>query len=295
MIFIDALVDTGKLVPLLAISYFVIAFIEYRYGSRMSHYIMRMGALGPVAGALFGCIPQCGFSVVASALYVKRLISVGTLLAVFLSTSDEAIPILLSMPDMANMVWLLIAIKITIAIIAGIIIDFFVRKRPVFKPEGEAPHDTSYGDVVKEHPGCCSHGLYDKHSKIKALVIHPLWHTLKIFLFLLSLTLIFNIFVEKVGMKSIESMLLSGTVFQPAIASFIGLIPNCFASVLLAELFAKGAISFGSMVAGLCAGAGLGLLVLIKENKDFKDTLFVVGLLLAVSIFVGILIQCAIG
>jgi len=289
----EALIDTGKLVPLLALIYFLVAFLEYRYGNRMGHFIMHLGAWGPVAGALFGCVPQCGFSVAASALYVKRLISVGTLVAVFLSTSDEAIPVLLSMPNKANMVGLLIIIKVVIAVIAGVTIDYWIRTRSVSKLKKETLTSASYIDIVKEHPGCCSHGINGTRSKLKVLILHPLWHTLKIFVFLLFLTIALSFFVEKIGEERIGSLLLSGTVFQPALASFIGLIPNCFASVVLAELFAKGAISFGAMVAGLCSAAGLGLLVLVKENKDFKDTLRVVGLLLVVSIFFGVVIQFA--
>ncbi len=123
------------------------------------------------------------------------------------------------------------------------------------------------------------------------MILHPLWHTVKIFAFLLVLSIVFNVIVDRIGQARIEGLLLRGSAFQPALASLMGLIPNCFASVLLANLFANGAISFGSMVAGLCAGAGLGLLVLIKENRSLKDTLFVIGLLLAISIFAGVVIQ----
>lgn len=128
-ILIEALADTSKLVPLLAAIYFLFSFLEYSYGDRMWHFILRMGAWGPMAGALCGCLPQCGFSVIAAALYSKRLVSVGTLLAVFISTSDEAVPVLLTMPEKAPVVVQLIAIKVVIAIIAGIIVDFFVNKR----------------------------------------------------------------------------------------------------------------------------------------------------------------------
>jgi len=290
-ILIEALIDTGKLIPLLAVIYFLVGFLEFYYGDRMNHYIMRLGVFGPVAGAIFGCIPQCGFSVVASALYVKRLISTGTLLAVFLSTSDEAVPVLLSMPDKVGMVGLLIFIKVLIAVITGIAVDYFIRLHNQAKTIKNDRGAVSYNDAVAGHPGCCSHGLVDKPSKVKVLILHPLWHTVKIFAFLFILTAALNFFVEMIGRGRFESMFLGGTVFQPVLASFIGLIPNCFASVLLAQLFAQGVISFGSLVAGLCSGAGLGLLVLIKENKNIKDTLFVIGLLLAISISAGIIIQ----
>ncbi len=288
----EALIDTGKLVPFLAAIYFVVGFLEYRYGDRISHVLRDLGTLGPIVGALLGCIPQCGFSVVASALYVKRVISVGTLLAVFLSTSDEAVPVLLSMPDKAKMVGVLIVIKVVIAIAAGVGIDYVIRVCQAPRPK-EVTANASSVAVVKAHAGCCSHGLDGRPTKVQALFLHPLQHTARISGFLLLLTIVLNFVVEQMGPERIGAVLLRGTIFQPVLASLIGLVPNCFASVLLAELYAKGSISFGALVAGLCAGGGLGILVLLKENRDFKDTAFVVGLLLTVSIVSGIVIQLA--
>ena len=288
----EALIDTAKLVPFLAAIYFVVGFLEYRYGDRTGHVLRDLGALGPIVGALLGCIPQCGFSVVASALYVKRGISVGTLLAVFLSTSDEAVPVLLSMPDKAKMVGVLIAIKLVIAIAVGVGLDYVIRVCQARRSKEAIPKASSVA-VVKDHAGCCSHGLDGRPTKVQALFLHPLRHTAKIFLFLLLLTLVLNFVVQQMGPERIGAVLLQGTIFQPILASLIGLVPNCFASVLLAELYAKGSISFGALVAGLCAGGGLGILVLLKENGDFKDTVFVIGLLLTVSVVSGILIQLA--
>jgi len=290
-LFMDALVDTTKLLPLLAVVYFLVSFFEYRYGNRIGSFLVHFNRFGPILGALFGCIPQCGFSVVASALYVKRIVSVGTLLSVFLSTSDEAVPILLAIPHKAHLVGILIVIKVIIAIIAGITVDFIIGLRQAVKSGGVVSTPVSCEDALKGHSGCCSHGVDEKRSKIKSLLIHPLWHTVKIFFFLLLLSIILNLVMDKIGQENIAKVLLNGTVFQPFLASLIGFIPNCFASVILAELFIKGAISFGSMVAGLCAGSGLGMLVLIKENKNFKDTLFIISLLIGVSVLVGVVIQ----
>ena len=290
-IFINALTDTVKLVPLLALVYFLVGFFEYEYGDRMGGSIMRFGALAPVAGAVFGCIPQCGFSVVASALYVKRLISPGTLLAVYISTSDEAVPVLLAMPNKIEMVGNLIVIKLIIAVIAGILIDLVLRSKKVEECDcGSSAHAApdAHGE---DHPGCCAHKFDEKDSKLKMLVIHPLKHTLKIFLYLFAFTLVLNALIVFIGEKRLVSIFLAGNIFQPALASLVGLIPSCLASVFLADLFAKGVITFGSLVAGLSAGAGLGFLVLIRENKNFKDTLFIIGLLLTVSIFSGVVIQ----
>lgn len=286
----EALVDTGKLVPFLAAIYVVVGFLEYGSGPKVRRWLQGLGITGPIVGALLGCVPQCGLSVVASALYVKRTISTGTLLAVFLSTSDEAVPVLLAMPDKARIVGLLIVTKVLIAIIAGVGFDAFMRvwraRRPV-----EMLSDDSSLPVGKEHLGCCSHGLNGRPTRIQALVLHPLRHTAKMFALLLLLTVVLNFLVEMTGPSRIGTVLLQGSLFQPVLASLIGLIPNCFASVLLAELFAKGALSFGALVAGLCAGAGLGLVVLLKENGNWKDTAVVIGLLLTVSIVSGMVVQ----
>jgi hypothetical protein len=291
----DAFTDTVRLLPLLAAVYFFVSFLEYRYGDRMGSFLAHFHKFGPVVGALFGCIPQCGFSVVASALYVKRVISVGTLLAVFLSTSDEAVPILLSVPRLAHMVGILIIIKVAIAVTAGMTVDLVLHSMKISKLKKAASMDAACEDAIMGHSGCCSHGVDKERSKIRSLLIHPLWHTAKIFIFLFVLSAALNYSVYLIGGAKIEEFLLKGTIFQPLLTSMIGLVPNCFASVLLAGLFAKGAISFGSMVAGLLAGAGLGMLVLVKENKDTKDTISIIGLLVGISVIAGVVIQMVSG
>ncbi|MFA5286825.1 MAG: putative manganese transporter [Candidatus Omnitrophota bacterium] len=290
---IDALFDTLKLLPLLAAVYFFVSFIEFRFGERMGDFLTRFNKFGPVIGALFGCIPQCGFSVVASALYVKKVVSVGTLIAVFISTSDEAVPILLSIPDKIHLVGTLILIKVAIAITAGVVIDLILRPKQAVKLKGRVSTRAIYEEAITGHSGCCSHEVDEKRSKIKSLLIHPLWHTIKIFGFLLLLSVMLNCILDRIGEERIGSMLLNGTMLQPVLAAAIGLIPNCFTSVFLAGMFVKGAISFGSMVAGLCSGAGLGMLVLVKENKNIKDTFFIIGLLLGISVLAGVVIQLA--
>lgn len=290
-LFIDALSDTVRLLPLLAIVYFLVSFIEYRFGGRMGGFLARFSRFGPVIGALLGCIPQCGFSVVAAALYVKKVISTGTLLAVFLSTSDEAIPVLLSMPSRAGMVGMLILIKIVVAIIAGMAVDLVLNSRKSPEPLKDISAQGICEDAIAGHSGCCDHEVDNKRSKIKSLLLHPLLHTLKIFVFLLVLSVILNFILGRIGQERIGKLLLSGNLLQPVLASIIGLIPNCFASVVLAQFFTEGIISFSSLVAGLCAGAGLGMLVLAKENKSLKDTSSIIGLLVGVSLLVGLVIR----
>lgn len=282
---IHAFEDTVKMLPFLAVIYSLIGFLEYRYGARMGDMVMRFGMFAPIVGAALGCIPQCGFSVIAAALYVKRLISVGTLLAVFLSTSDEAIPVFLSMPDKVSTVGFLISVKVLIAVVAGISIDLFLNGGNKTKVD-----DASSQNVAFTHPGCCAHDLTGHRSVIKAVVYHPLQHTLKIFIFLLTLTVVLNFMIEFIGADRMARLFLFGHVLQPVAASLIGLIPNCFASVFLVELFDKSILGFGSLVAGLCSSAGLGLLVLVKENKNYKNTLFIIVLLLSISISSGVVI-----
>jgi hypothetical protein len=289
-IFWEVLNDTGKLIPLLLGIYFLVSFLEDRYGQKLGPFMARLGAWGPLAGALFGCIPQCGFSVIAAALYVKRMISKGTLLAVFISTSDEAVPVLFSMPDQGALTLKLILIKVGIAIVFGLVVDLAIKARTPGQGEAGRVKDIM-PQMPDHHCGCCSHGLTPGLNKFKALVVHPLRHTVKIFAFLFLLSLIMNILLVNIGEQRLAVFLLQGSFLQPVLASFIGLIPNCFASVLLAELFSEGAISFGSLLGGLSAGCGLGLLLLIKDNRNIKDTAIIIFLLLAVSISVGITAQ----
>ncbi len=281
--FMDALLDTGRLVPLLAGVYVLVAFLEYRFGDGMGVFLTRFGVMAPAAGALLGCIPQCGFSVVAAALYIRRLISPGTLLAVFISTSDEAIPVLLSMPEQGPMVAKLLTLKVVIAIVAGVMLDLLLRRRVA--DNGNIPS--------KSRCGCCAHDVSGVRSWARALLWHPFWHTIKIFAFLFILTFMMNLAVAGIGEDRIGAFLLQGTIFQPLLAVLVGLIPNCFASVLLADLFAAGTLTFGSLVSGLCAGAGLGLLLLVRENRPWQDTAMMLGVLTGVSIAAGMVIQSA--
>jgi hypothetical protein len=289
-IVVHAFLHTVSMLPFLFAAYVLVGFIEYRYENRLGIFVMRLGMLGPLVGALAGCIPQCGFSVVASTLYVKRFISTGTLLAVYLSTSDEAIPVLLSMPWQWHTAITLIVLKLAIAITAGIAIDLLAQGRTE-RSSSAANSETAYHQAVDHHPGCCAHEVAPGPSATKALFIHPLRHTLKIFLFLFILTAVLDAFIAAVGAHHIQSLFLHETIFQPAAAALVGLIPNCFSSVALVQLFDQGILDFGSLAGGLCAASGLGPLVLIKENKNIKNTLLILTLLFGISVLSGILIQ----
>lgn len=287
-LFSDALIDSAKMIPFLLVIYFLVEWFERKFGGTIEHCLEKTAKAGPVLGALFGCVPQCGFSVVAASLYSRRLITTGTLLAVILSTSDEAVPVLLSQPDQVGTVFTLLLIKLTIGITAGCLVDLLLRRR---KP-AEAGHDDHAGET--HELGCCKHQLSGKTSRWQMLA-HPLIHTAKIFVFIFAVTLGLNGLMAGVGEENLGNVLLRQSLFQPLLAALVGLIPNCAASVAIAQLFLKGGLSFGSTVAGLCCSGGLSLLVLARENRDFKDTLRVVVLLVLISTVAGLAIQLLYG
>jgi len=284
-LFMDALIDSAKMIPFLLVIYFVVEWFERKFGNTIERRLKKTAKAGPVLGALFGCVPQCGFSVVAASLYSRRIITTGTLLAVILSTSDEAVPVLLSQPDQAGTVLKLLAIKLMIGIVAGVLIDLLIRRRKADAPLSEiAPHDV----------GCCKHHVSGKTSPWQMLV-HPLIHTAKIFIFIFLVTLGLNGLIAWVGEENLGNVLLRHSLLQPFLAALVGLIPNCAASVAIAEAFLKGGLSFGSTISGLCCSGGLGLLVLARENRDLRDTLRILALLVVISTAAGLAIQLLYG
>ncbi|MDR0975027.1 MAG: arsenic efflux protein [Ruminococcus sp.] len=276
-IILDALIETAKLLPFLFLAFWLMEYIEKKAGSKFISALSKTGKLtfaGPPLGGLLGILPQCGFSVAAANLFAGRLISVGTLVAVFLATSDEAIPILLANPSHIKDIWLLIVIKLIIAVIFGIIIDLLMRK---FDKRAET---ADFEDFCHDC-GCHEHGVL--YSALK--------HTLNITVFILILNLIIGFIVGAVGEANFFAFLESFGVFQPAAAALVGLIPNCAASVLITELYIEGGLSFGSAVAGLCSGAGVGILVLFRTNKDIKENILIVGLLYVIGVVSGSLVN----
>ncbi len=311
-ILIDALKDSALMIPLLLIIYIGIEFVEFKYGHKIRDRVRAAGKAGPALGAAFGCVPQCGFSVVTTALYTKRVVTLGTLIAVYLSTSDEAIPIILSQPDKAKVILPLILSKVVIALIAGYAIDFVIRKRNGIgqssnetyneihqvSEEGhahdeEAAHAEASDDI--DEKGCCGHSCTNDKPDLKEIVLHPVIHTLKVFFYIFLVSFLINFIIYEIGEDNLKNAFLSNSIFQPVLAGLVGLIPNCSASVAVTEIFLKGGISFGSVIAGLSAGAGLGLIVLFKENKNRRQTLKIIGLLYAISVSAGILIQLVYG
>lgn len=275
-VFLDAFLDSLKMLPFLFIAYLILEYIEHRSSTKLER-LLGSNKLGAVGGALLGCVPQCGFSVTAANLYAGRVITAGTLVAVFLSTSDEALPLMLAHPEAYPMMFALLGIKVGIAIIAGLLVDFVarqIRRGSKGKTEQEKIHEMC--------KNChCEHGI----------LVSALRHTVGIFLFIFVVLFVLNLCVEMIGEKQLASFLLTGSVFQPLVAGLIGFIPNCAASVLLTELYLAGSISFGSAVAGLCTSAGVGLAVLYKVNRSVKDNLMITATLYVVGVVSGMVIQ----
>lgn len=286
-VLLDTFKDTLAMMPWLLGIYIALEVLENRAESFIGEAISHKMKAAPLLGALLGCMPQCGFSVIAATLYTRRCISLGTLLAVFVSTSDEAIPVILAQHDKASLVLWLLLTKVIIATVAGYMIDL-VFKRDASK-ESHSPH----APVIPKggHRSCDCHGHGDNISKWKTFFFFPLKHTLKVLFFIFAVSLVIGLGVAKFGEKGLDQLFLAGTFFQPLIATLVGLIPNCAASVAITEVYLKGAITFGSAIAGLSASGGLGLLVLVKENPDRKETALIIGLLVLVSLTAGILLN----
>jgi hypothetical protein len=298
-VFMDALMDTVKMVPLLLVIFIGIELVEYKFGNKIILMIQKAGVAGPAVGALAGSLPQCGISVVTTALYTQRLVTIGTLLAVYLSTSDEAIPIILSQPDKAELILPLLLTKIFIALVAGYALDLFFRKAnestlvhidAYARGEDDEHHNHA---IVIDKEACCGHSTSSSAKKfnLKEIFLHPVIHTAKIFVFIFAISLLINAAVFLMGEEAFGKLFSGHTYFQPFMAALVGLIPNCAASVAITELYLKGAITYGSLIAGLCASAGLGILVLFREEKEKKEIFKVLGLLLGISILVGSVIQ----
>lgn len=269
-----AVIDCLKMLPFLFAAFLLIEALEHYSGNLSARVMEKVGKAGPVAGALAGCVPQCGFSVMAANLYAGGVVSVGTLLAVFLATSDEAVLILLGNPGRAGDVLEILAVKAVIAVVVGYAADLLLKDR--------LSSEKTCGNLC-EHCGC-----QQEHAGI----ILPAWrHTFRLFIYLFLFTWVLNLVIEVFGIEALSELLLGDTIFQPVIAALIGLIPNCAASVILTQLYLGGAISFASVVAGLCTGAGAGLIVLFKVNRNRRENIKIMIVLYITAVAAGLLLQ----
>ena len=276
-ILIDVCKDTLKLVPFLFLTYLAMEYIEHKSGERAKATIAKSGRVGPLIGALLGAFPQCGFSAAASSLYAGRVITVGTLMAVYLSTSDEMLPIFLSEQVPATSILKVLALKIVLGLIAGFLLDFAVAK--FYKGKKD---NLDIGHICEhDHCNCEEEGIFKS----------ALHHTLQITAFIFVISLVLGFAVNFVGEEALGNFITNKPIIGEFIAGLIGLIPNCAASVVITQLYLEGALSFGAMMSGLLVGAGIGIVVLLRMNHDRKKSAAIIGILYGFGVVFGILIE----
>ena len=269
--------DTWLMFPLLFLTYFLLESYSHSHKEE-DQFFISLQKYGPILGALLGLIPQCGFSVLAAMLFVQKHITMGTLLAMFIATSDEAIPMLISMPDLHMHLIVLLALKLTIGIVVGLLVDNLLFKNQILLPFKE---DEDL-EIAHVHCSCSEH---------KGTILHNvLHHTLKIFGLVFVTAFLFSLIIHAIGHEALSTLLLTDSIFQPILASLFGLIPNCSASVVLCQLFSYGQLSFGSLLAGLITNAGLGLFVLFEMQAGRKHIFYILTILLSTAIVCGVLI-----
>ena len=272
----DTLIDSIKLIPFLFITYLIMEYIEHKTKNKTKEAIKKSGKFGPLIGGVLGIVPQCGFSVSATNLYAARVITLGTLIAVYLSTSDEMLPIFISEAVPVTTILKILGVKLLIGVVAGVIIDFVIRLVNKGKQEEERIIDL----CEKDH--ChCENGIVKSALK----------HTINIFIFILLFTFILNVIIYLIGEETIAGFLTNQPILGPVIAGIIGLIPNCASSVLLTQMYLENVISAATMISGLLVGAGVGLAVLFKTNKGIKQNLKITALLYVIGVVSGILIE----
>ncbi len=267
----DTVIDSLKLLPFLFLTFLLMEYFEHKMKNKSKKIVEKAGKFGPIIGSFLGVIPQCGFSVAATNLYTTRIITLGTLISIYLSTSDEMLPILLSEKVEFSLIAEVLLIKIIVGIICGFIIDLVYRKKEKVEIE-EFCHD--------KHCDC-------EHSILKS----TLKHTFDIFMFIFIISFVLNLAFSYLGEEVISSILMKNSIFGSFLTSLLGLIPNCFSSVLITQLYLKNTISFASMIGGLLTGSGVALLVLFRVNKDKKQNFRILLLLYLIGALTGLLIS----
>lgn len=268
-VLLDTLIDTLKLIPFLYLAFLLIEFIEHKLKNKK--ILKKAGKFGPFFGAILGGVPQCGFAASATNLYITRIISLGTLIAVYLSTSDEMLPVMLSQQVPFTFVIRIIGIKVLIGMLFGFLIDLIYQKK--FK--------TNYSICKEEHCHCESENMF----------ISSLKHTLNILFFIVIINFILNCIFYYGGDTIISNLLLKNSIFGSFITSLIGLIPNCGASVAITQLYLNNAISLGGLIGGLLTGSGIALVILFKQNKNLKENLTIITLVYLIGAICGLLID----
>ncbi len=270
-IILDTLLDSLKILPFLFIAFLIIELFEHKLSKKTEKTIKKAGKLGPLIGSLLGAIPQCGFSVLATNLYITRIISLGTLIAIYLSTSDEMLPILIAEKAPINDILLLVIVKILIGLICGFIIDLIIKKE----------NPKKHFEICENDHCDCDHGI----------ILPTIKHTLKTLIFIFIITFILNASFHYIGKENIKHLFDKTTFFTPFISTLIGLIPNCGSSIILTELYIANILPLSSAISGLLANSGIALLILFKSNKNIKENVKIVSILYLISILSGLLLK----
>ena len=272
----DTLLDAIKLIPFLFITYLIMEYIEHKTNQKVKNKIKKAGKYGPIIGGIVGIFPQCGFSVSATNLYAARVITLGTLISVYLTTSDEMLPILISESIPLSIIFTILGIKLFIGIISGIIIDFVLMNIINKKQENEKIEE------ICKHEHChCEEGI----------LISAIKHTISIFIYVIITTLIINCIIHLVGEENIINFIRNNTIFGPIISGLIGLIPNCASSVIITELYIKNIISMPILISGLLVNSGVGILVLFRTNNNLKQNIKIISLLYIIGVISGLILE----
>jgi len=271
------LLDTIKLIPFLFITYLLMEFLEHKTSDRVKNTIEKSGKYGPLLGGLLGLVPQCGFSIMATNLYMGKIVTIGTLISIYLTTSDEMLPILISENVQIIVILKILAVKFIIGVAAGFIIDLIYSKlKKIDKSQQDVQHEFC------EHEHChCEEGVFK--SAIR--------HTVNIFIFIFIITFILNLVIHSIGEDTLANLVLNNKILGPMIAGLIGLIPNCASSVILSKLYIENVISAAIMISGLLVNAGVALLVLFRVNKNLKENLKIATIVYGIGAISGIILE----
>ncbi len=314
-----AVKDSLVILPILIITYLIIELIEIKSAKSLKNSKFLKNKYSTLVGSAIGIVPQCGFSVVATDLYCKKAINVGTLMAVYVATSDEAIPLLLSNPTNFKDMCLIIAIKFAMALVIGYGANFFVKyfykPKNIYTPQVKKGNFVGMDDIAPQNQqvkkrylvaevsisptlddtvdrGCCGHAIEGENQKFNfwKFIYHPLVHCLRIFVFILAVNIVFEIILHFVGENNLAEFMHSVKYLQPIIAGLVGLIPNCASSVIITQLFIEGGLTLGACITGLSVNAGIAYTLLIKENANKKHTFYIISSIFVFSLAVGMLL-----
>lgn len=318
-VLVDSIIDTLELLPFLFVTYLVMELIEHSTSGHVEKLVARSGHAGPVVGGILGALPQCGFSAMAATLYAGGVVTVGTLVAVLLSTSDEMIPVFIAHQQPLDRMFAILAVKVVAGVCVGLLLDAVLRA--LHRVEGLHPHihdlcerahchcdedeaiegDTDEtGEAIKTDEGETGgaaavshhHAHHHGHGRL-AVVRAAAVHTLQVSAFILLVTFLFGLLIEVVGQDTIGALLSSHPIRATFLAALVGLIPNCGASVTIAELYLDGVLATGPMIAGLLSAGGVGLLVLYRTNTDLRNNVLVTLFVYAVSVLIGLIVSAS--